>query len=233
LTRELRRSTWSRELVAVGTATDPYQPIEGHYRLTRQCLEALVEGATPFSIVTKGPMVVRDLDILRRATQGAGCQVFVSVPSVDARAWARLEPGTAPPEQRLRAARQLTDAGIDTAVMMMPLVPGITTSRSSIRATVQAIERAGLRFAGVNVAHLEAGVREHFMAFLGREYPALVAGYERLYPRAYAPADYCRQVRTTVDEERGRAREALRNRPAAESEPRPTTGSEPSGRACS
>ena len=206
LARELRRPSWLREVVAVGSATDPYQPIEGHYRLTRRCLEALHDAGTPFSIVTKGPMVVRDIDVLVRASRGAGCRVFMSVATVDDDAWTRLEPGTAAPAQRLRAARQLTDAGIDTAVLMMPLVPGITTSRDQIRRTLQAIADAGVRFAGANVAHLEAGVREHFLAFLEREYPALIDGYGRLYQRAYATAGYCASVRAVVEEARAEVR---------------------------
>src|SRR5687768_13435180 len=131
LSRELRRPSWTRENIAVGTATDPYQPIEGHYRLTRRCLELMTDTDTPFSIVTKGPMVIRDRDLLARATGRAGCQVYVSVPSVDEEAWRKLEPGTASPSQRLHAATLLGDAGIKVGIFMMPLVPGITTSRSS------------------------------------------------------------------------------------------------------
>ena len=96
LRRELSRRSWARETVAVGTATDPYQPIEGRYQITRRCLEVLTEHGTPFSIVTKGPMIVRDLDVLERATAAAGCQVFFSVPSVDEGACEQLEPGAAP-----------------------------------------------------------------------------------------------------------------------------------------
>src|SRR6185437_540010 len=128
LRRELTRAGWQRETIAVGTATDPYQPIEGHYRLTRRSLEALAAASTPASIVTKGPMVVRDIDVLQDLARSAGCRVYLSVPTVDDTAWARLEPGTAPPLQRLRAVRQLSDAGIRAGVLMMPLMPGITTS---------------------------------------------------------------------------------------------------------
>jgi DNA repair photolyase len=110
LGRELARSSWARETVAIGTATDAYQPIEGHYRLTRRCLEAFEAARTPLSIVTKGPMVVRDADVLVAVARVARCRVYMSVPTVDPEAWARLEPGTAPPLQRLRAVRQLTDA---------------------------------------------------------------------------------------------------------------------------
>ena len=207
LAREVRRASWSRERVAVGTATDPYQPIEGHYRITRRCLEVLVDAATPFSIITKGPMIVRDVDVLARASAGGRCRVFLSIATVDDDAWARLEPGTASPAQRLRAARQLIDAGIETGVLMMPLLPGITTSREHIRRTVEAIEHAGVPFAGAGVAHLEAGVRGHFLAFLGREYPSLVDGYERLYQRAYARADYRASVRAAVADAREQVQE--------------------------
>jgi DNA repair photolyase len=163
-----------------------------------------VAARTPFSIVTKGPMVVRDLDVLVAATRQEGCRVFLSVPSVDEEAWARLEPGTAPPQQRLRAARALAEAGVDARVLMMPLVPGITTSRPQIERTVAAIAEAGVPLAGVDVARLDPGVREYFFAFLAREYPALVPGYERLYQTARAKRAYVRAVTGIVDDLAGR-----------------------------
>jgi DNA repair photolyase len=199
LRRELGRASWARESVAVGTATDPYQPIEGHYRITRQCLEALSDARTPFTIVTKGPMVVRDADVLARASRAAGCRVYLSVPSVDEEACAALEPGTAPPAQRLRAARQLIDAGIEAGILMMPLVPGITTSARAIERTVDAIAEAGVPLHGSNVARLDPGVREHFFAFLARRYPDLLAGYDRLYDgRGYAASVYVSAVKARV-----------------------------------
>ncbi|MFI5177970.1 MAG: radical SAM protein [Vicinamibacterales bacterium] len=198
LAREVSRRTWAHEAVAIGTATDPYQPIEGHYRLTRRSIEVLTAARTPFHIVTKGPMVVRDTDVLVDATRHAGCRVYMSVPSVDETAWARLEPGTAPPAQRLRAVRHLRDAGVEAGVLMMPLVPGVTTLRSSIERTLQAIADAGATFVGTNVAHLEDGVREHFFAFLGREYPHLLEGYRRLYTRGYAPKGYVAEIESIV-----------------------------------
>jgi DNA repair photolyase len=196
LHREVSRAGWTRESVAIGTATDPYQPIEGHYQLTRRCLEVLVAASTPFSIITKGPMIVRDIDVLKRAT--AGCRVYVSVPSVDEAAARRLEPGTAPPMQRLRAARQLVDAGIDARVLMMPLIPGITTAPPIVRRTLRAIADAGLRFAGTTVARFDDGVRGHFFAFLEREYPQLVDGYRRLYVRSYASRGYADAIAAMV-----------------------------------
>ena len=106
LQRELDRPAWTRDQVALGTATDPYQPIEGHYKLTRRTIEALTRGRTPMGLVTKGPMVVRDRDVLVALSQVASCTVYMSVPTVDEDAWRTLEPGTAHPLQRLRAVRQ-------------------------------------------------------------------------------------------------------------------------------
>jgi DNA repair photolyase len=182
----------------VGTATDAYQPIEGHYRITRRCLEVLADSRTPFSVVTKGPMVLRDADVLAHAMSRSGCKVFMSVPTVDEDGWTRLEPGTAPPSQRLRALRQLKDAGIETGVFMMPLVPGVTTSAGSINRTVAAIADAGLSLAGSGVARFDPGVREHFLGFLGRSLPALVSGYRRLYVDRHAPAGYANAVKAAV-----------------------------------
>jgi DNA repair photolyase len=198
LRREVTRPAWSRETVAVGTATDPYQPIEGHYRLTRRSLEVLAAARTPASIVTKGPMVVRDIDVLQDVARGAECRVYLSLPSVDEDAWAKLEPGTAPPMQRLRAVRQLTDAGIDAGILMMPLVPGITTSRASVERTLEAIAGAGAKFVGTCVARLDPGVKEHFLGFLEREYPDLVEGYGRLYARNHATREYEREIKAMV-----------------------------------
>jgi DNA repair photolyase len=198
LRKELSRPGWTPEIVAVGTATDPYQPIEGHYRLTRRSLEVMAAARTPASIVTKGPMVVRDIDVLQAVARASGCRVCVSVPTVDEDAWARLEPGTAHPLQRLRAVRQLSDAGIDAGVLMMPLVPGITTSRGSVERTLQAMADAGATFIGACVARFDPGVREYFFEFLEREYPALVEGYKRLYTSARPEPAYARQVQAAV-----------------------------------
>jgi DNA repair photolyase len=225
LARELRRPSWAHEGVAVGTATDPYQPIEGHYKVTRRCLEVLADSGTPFTIVTKGPMVVRDRDVLMRAQSGAGACVYLSVPSVDEEAWKKLEPGTAPPAQRLHAARALQLAGIETGILMMPLVPGITTTRASIERTLSAIRESGVRFAGASVARLDPGVREFFFAFLEREYPHLLDGYERLYRGTSASREYvsavldvvrARKSAGTTDRTTSDAREAPESEPLSE-----------------
>jgi DNA repair photolyase len=195
LARELARPGWAREQIAIGTATDPYQPIEGEYRLTRRALEHLSTARTPIGLVTKGPMVVRDIDVLQAVGRQACCSVYLSVPSVDEEAWRRLEPGTAHPLQRLKAVRKLADAGVTANVLMAPLLPGITTSRSAIAATIRAIADHGAAAVGANVVRLDAGTREHFLRVLAAEYPHLSEGYERLFadgarqvPRAYAQA---------------------------------------------
>jgi DNA repair photolyase len=199
LRRELDKPGWMREQVALGTATDPYQPIEGHYKLTRGALEALIAGRTPIGLVTKGPMVVRDADLLRELGRAAGCTVYVSIPTVDENAWRALEPGTAPPLQRLRAVRQLRDAGVNAGVLMAPVVPGFTTQPARLEATIKAVADHGAAFMGANLLYLKGGTRDHFMGFLAREYPQLVEGYNRLYAGAYAPPDYVKAVRSMID----------------------------------
>ena len=198
LARELDRPSWQREKVAVGTATDPYQPIEGHYKLTRRAFEAFARARTPVSLVTKGPMVVRDRDVLLDVTRAAGCTVYMSVPTVDEDAWRTLEPGTAHPLQRLRAVRELTDAGINAGVLMAPIVPGFTSSRSKIERTIKAIADHGSRFVGCNVMHLQGGTRTHFMNFISREFPAMLPRFEKLYARKFAPAAYRKEAQAMV-----------------------------------
>jgi DNA repair photolyase len=199
LVRELDRPSWIPEQVAFGTATDPYQPIEGHYRLTRRSIEALVRGRTPVGLVTKGPMVVRDRDVLLDLSRAAGCTVYMSVPTVDEDAWRTLEPGTAHPLQRLRAVRELTDAGVDAGVLMAPIVPGFSSSRAKLERTVKAIADAGARFVGCNVMYLQDGTRSHFLGFIAREFPSMLPRFERLYARKYPPDAYRNQVKALVN----------------------------------
>ena len=198
LARELDRPSWTRELVALGTATDPYQPIEGQYRLTRRSIEALTRGRTPIGLVTKGPMVVRDRDVLQELSRSAGCTVYMSVPSVDEDAWRILEPGTAHPLQRLRAVRELVDAGIKAGVLMAPIVPGFSSSRSKLERTVKAIADHGAHFVGCNVMYLQDGTRAHFMKFIEREFPSMLPRFEKLYTKKYPPVAYRKEVQGMV-----------------------------------
>jgi len=200
LRRELQKPSWQGEYVAVGTATDCYQPIEGHYKLTRRSLEVLCEFRNPAGVVTKGPMIVRDKDVLADLSANAGCSVYVSVPCVDEDVWRQLEPGTAHPMQRLRAVRELVDAGVRAGVLMNPIVPGVSSKPALMERTMKAIADHGARFVGCNVMFLEGGTRDHFMRWLSAEYPHLVDGYNQLYARKYAPSAYRKEVQAVVSE---------------------------------
>jgi DNA repair photolyase len=198
LRRELRKPSWGGQLVALGTATDCYQPIEGHYKLTRQALQAFCDFGNPASVVTKGPMIVRDKDILADLSRRAECTVCISVPCVDEDVWRALEPGTAHPLQRLRAVRALVDAGIRTGVLMNPIVPGISSKPALIERTVKAIAEHGAQFIGCNVMYLQDGTKDHFMRWLAQEYPHLVDGYAKLYASKYPPRAYREEVKKIV-----------------------------------
>jgi len=198
LRRELDKPSWTKESIGFGTATDPYQPIEGTYKLSRGTLEALRDAASPVGIVTKGPMIVRDTDVLQDLSARASCRVHISIPTVDEDAWEKLEPGVAHPMQRLRAVRELVDAGIDCGVLMAPIVPGFSTHPSKIERTIKAIADSGARSVGAMVMHLEGGTRDHFMTMMHREYPEMADKYELLYASKYVPKDYDKRVHEAV-----------------------------------
>jgi DNA repair photolyase len=143
-------------------------------------------------------MVVRDKDILSDLTAGPGCGVYISVPTVDEEAWQMLEPGTAPPLQRLRAVRELVDAGIRAGVLMNPIVPGITSKPALLDRTMKAIADHGARFVGCNVMFLDGGTRDHFMRWLEQAFPELVEGYKSLYTGKHAASPYRKEVAHVV-----------------------------------
>jgi DNA repair photolyase len=198
LERELQKPSWQRAYVAMGTATDCYQPIEGSYKLTRRSLEALCAHRNPVGVITKGPMIVRDKDVLADLARHTESSVFVSVPCVDEDVWRALEPGTAHPLKRLRAVRELVDAGIRAGVLMNPIVPGISSKPALIERTIKAIADRGARFVGCNVMYLQDGTKDHFLGWLEREYPQLVDGYRQLYASKYPPATYRAEVKRVV-----------------------------------
>ena len=199
LRRELARPSWGREVVAVGAATDPYQPAEGRYRLTRACIEAFAEAASPFSIITRGPLIVRDIDVLTDAARAARVSVTFSVPTLDHEIWCRTEPGTAPPRQRLRALARLVEAGIDASVGMAPILPGLSDKPELLADVVREARAAGATGVWANLLYLRPGTREHFLAALERDWPELLPDYERLYERsAYLPRRTTEPIRENV-----------------------------------
>ena len=187
LRRELARPSWKNVVVAVGTATDPHQPIEGKYRLTRRCLEEFSRKANPINLITKGTLVVRDVDLLADLARRAGCTVCISVTTMDRALASRLEPGTPPPHKRLRAMERLAQAGVNAGVLMAPIIPGITDGIESMTGVAQAAAQHGARFLRANTLYLKEGTKEHFLGFLSRDYPDLVGTYRTFYPGAFAP----------------------------------------------
>ena len=199
LERELARPSWARELVAIGAATDPYQPAEGRYRLTRACLEVFARAASPFSIITRGPMIVRDVDVLVEAARRTDASVTFSVPTLDVEVWRRTEPGTAPPHQRLRALTQLVEAGIKVGVGMAPILPGLSDRPEQLAEVVKAARAAGATGVWANLLYLRPGTKEHFLEALAHDWPEELARYEELYgDRAYLPRTVVDPVREQV-----------------------------------
>jgi DNA repair photolyase len=181
LRRELARRSWDGAPVAIGAATDPYQAAEGRYRLTRACLEELAAAANPFSLITRGPLVVRDVDVLVEAAKRTDVSVTFSVPTLDEEVWRRTEPGTAPPRQRLRALSRLVDAGVRASIGLAPILPGISDAPEQLSAVVRAARDAGACGVWANLLHLKPGTREHFLDGVARNWPELLPEYERLY----------------------------------------------------
>src|ERR671922_1811854 len=168
LRKELARPSWQHEHVAIGAATDPYQPAEGRYRLTRACLEAFAEAHNPFNLITRGPLIVRDLDVLQEAASRADVRITFSVPTLDDDVWRKTEPSTAHPRQRLRALARLVEAGINAGVGMAPILPGISDRPEQLREVVRAAREAGATHLWANLLYLRPGTREHFLANLSR-----------------------------------------------------------------
>jgi DNA repair photolyase len=208
---ELTRPSWAGEPIAIGAATDPYQPAEGRYRLTRGCIEVLRDAAQDFSLITRGPLIVRDAELLAEASERADVTVTFSVPTLDRDVWRTTEPGTSPPHQRLRALRVLVEHGVRASVGMAPLLPGLSDRPEQLREVVVAAREAGACGIWANVLYLKPGTREHFMRCLERDWPELLAEYERLYAgRAYLPQSETAAARSEV--RRLAARHAVRDR---------------------
>ncbi|MFF4833763.1 Rv2578c family radical SAM protein [Streptomyces sp. NPDC001315] len=201
LRRQLASRRWQGEHIAMGTNVDCYQRAEGRYQLMPGILTALRDRANPFSILTKGTLILRDLDLLTQAAQVTDVGISVSVGFTDPGLWRTVEPGTPTPERRLDVVRTLTDQGIGCGVLMAPVIPFLSDHPAQLRATVRAIAASGATSVTPLVLHLRPGAREWFMAWLGQHHPQLVRRYERLYAEgAYAPKWYQRRVTRQVHE---------------------------------
>ncbi len=201
LRKELTAKKWKGEHIAMGTNVDPYQRAEGRYKLMRGILEALRDHSNPFSILTKGTLILRDLDLLQECAEVADVGTNVSVGFVDKEMWRLLEPGTPSPEKRLEVCRTLNEAGIPCGVLMAPIIPFITDTDEILERTVKLIAKAGATHVGPVVLHLRMGAREWFMKWLQENRPDLVGKYEELYRRgAYAPKDFQEELTERVHE---------------------------------
>jgi DNA repair photolyase len=197
--RELAAPRWRGAPVAMGTNVDCYQRAEGRYRLMPEIIAALRDFANPFSILTKGTLILRDLPLLREAAEVTRVGVSFSVGFLDEALWRAVEPGTPSPHRRLDAVRAFADAGFAVGVLMAPILPGLTDDDESIDATVAAIAAAGAADVTPIALHLRPGARQWYAHWLGREFPHLVPRYRRLYRAgAYAPQAYQRELTARV-----------------------------------
>jgi DNA repair photolyase len=215
LRQELRRRSWTRERVAIGTATDAYQPCEGRCRLTRRCLEALRDGDTPVSIVTKSTLILRDLDLLTELAHGPGATVYFTITTLDPDLGRLLEPGTPPPNKRLQVMQRLTEAGIPCGVFLAPILPGITDTLESIDAVAAAAKAQGAASFGSAVLRLAPQVKEHYLAFVSETFPDLLPRYERAYAETNISSDYQTAIErrlAQIRERHGFSEDAMQSR---------------------
>ena len=199
--KELARAQWAGEHVAMGTNVDCYQRAEGKYALMPGIITALTEARNPFSILTKGTLLLRDLSLLEAASQVTSVGLNLSVGFVDAELSAAVEPGTPAPQRRLDACAAITDRGLSCGVLMGPVLPFLSDSPAQLERTVRQIAQAGAASVSPIVLHLRPGAREWFMAWLAEHHPALVGPYRRMYGSgAYAPRDYQQRISVMVAE---------------------------------
>jgi DNA repair photolyase len=216
LRTELQKRSWTHEGVAIGTVTDPYQPLEGRYRLTRGILQALRDYDTPASLITRSPLVIRDIDVLQQLAGVAGASVSMSVATMNPALAREIEPTVAPPEKRLRAVAKLAQAGIKVHVALAPVLPHITDSQENVEAVVRAARDAGAHAVWHNTLHLHEVTRDAFFGYLHAHNPDLVARYEVYYRSKYAP----QEVRREIDNRVSDARRRFQNSAAPYIEPR-------------
>ena len=204
LRKELAKPSWSKELVAIGTATDAYQPAEGQFRITRQAIEEFLAARNPISIVTKSTLIVRDADLLSELAIFAHVRVYFTITTLDHDLWRSMEPGTPPPAKRLAAMKRLVDAGVPCGVLMAPLMPRLNDSVESIESVAAAARANGAVALHVTALRLAPLVREHYMNHIAAEFPELLQRYEHAYVGTNAPTAYIQGI----EERANRIREA-------------------------
>jgi DNA repair photolyase len=187
---ELAKPSWKREHVALGTNTDPYQWVEGRYKLMQGIWEAMRDFANPCSVLTKSPLLLRDLPLMLEIAERTSISACLSIPTLDEKAWRATEPHTPNPTARLEAVAELNRAGIPTGVLIAPLMPGVNDAPHQVEPLLEAAARAGATSIGGVALHLRGEVRGIFMDWLRLQRPDLLERYEELYSRgAYAPKD--------------------------------------------
>ncbi len=197
---ELAKPTWQGEHVALGTNTDPYQWVEGRYGLMRGIWEAFLEARNPCSVLTKSPLLLRDLDLMRQLNEATDFSAALSIPTLEPKAWRQTEPRTPNPRARLEALAELSAAGIRTGVLIAPLMPGINDSPAHVAEVVRLATEAGADYITGIALHLRKGVREVFMEWLAENRPELTDLYEDLYRRgAYAPPAERRRLASLIE----------------------------------
>jgi DNA repair photolyase len=226
LRRQLASRRWKGERIAMGTNTDPYQRAEGRYLLMPPIIQALTDFRNPFSILTKGTLILRDLDRLVAAAAVTDVSTAFSIGTLDEDAWRRSEPGTPHPRERIEAVAALNGAGVPCGVLMAPVLPGITDDPRRLREVVRAAIDAGATHVSPILLHLRPGVREEFMPWLAEHYPDLVGRYEAMYTKPYAPPADRDRLSATVN---GLVRSLGGTRGRPEAPARWRRGEEPSG----
>lgn len=205
LRAELSKPSWDREHVALGTNSDPYMRAEGRYQLMPGIISALADAGTPFSILTKGPLLTRDLPLLSQAAEKVPVSVAVSLAMVDPVLQQSAEPGTPDPRARLRLIRAVVDAGLECTVLAMPILPGLTDSSEHLDSLHEALAEAGASEVTAGALHLRPGARAWYLDWLRREHPDLVARYRQIFRSgSYASPAYRRILQDRVDRARRR-----------------------------
>jgi DNA repair photolyase len=204
LDKDLSRPSWKGESIAIGTATDAYQPVEGHLKLTRACLEQLIRHRNPATVVTKSRLVARDIDLWQELATVAEVRVYFTITTLDDEIWRRAEPGTPRPMLRLETLRAVSQAGIPTGVLMAPVLPGITDSETSILSVAEAVAKAGASSFTALPLRLDPFVREHYYDWIARSYPDLMRRYDRSFTNRHTSKSYQERIKAISNEARAR-----------------------------